>query len=105
MGSSQGCHASGEGECQSSCCVEKCSCGCGSCGNCPAGNLLDAVKCAKKSLLKEKIKDRLEKSMGKHLDQMADLAVEMLMAKHEMKKEKMQKKHEMMQKMQEIMSE
>ncbi len=65
-----------------------CSCGCGKIGNCPAGDLQDAVKHAKKVLLKEKIKERLEKKMGKKLDAMADLAIEIYFGKKNMMKEK-----------------
>ncbi len=82
-----------------------CSCGCGASENCKGGDLLDTVTCAKKSLLKDKIKERLEKKMGKKLDAIADLAVEMLMSKYEMKKVKMTKKMEMMEKMKKAMGE
>lgn len=68
-----------------------CSCGCGAEENCPGGDLYDAAKHAKKCLLKEKIKARLESKMGKKLDQMADMAVEILLAKWEMKKQKEEK--------------
>ena len=96
--------ATGGCDCQSDCYSEPCSCGCGSEGNCPAGDMLDAVKCAKKTLLKEKIKARLEAQMGKKLDAAADLAVEMYMGKMEMKKMKHEKMDEMMQKMSNLMN-
>jgi hypothetical protein len=72
-------------------------------GNCQAGDLLDTVKAAKHHLLKEKIKTRLESQMGKKLDQMADIAVEMLMMKMEMKKQKMERKDALMSKLQGVM--
>jgi hypothetical protein len=53
--------------------------------------------------LKDKIKERLEAKMGAHLDGMADLAVEMLMGKMEMKKQKKMKQQEMMEKMKSVM--
>lgn len=64
---------------------------------------MDAVKGAKKCLLKDKIKQRLEAKMGKHLDEMADMAVEMLMGKIEMKKQKQMKQQQMMEKMKGMM--
>ena len=64
---------------------------------------MDAVKCAKQCLLKDKIKAKLEAKMGKHLDEVADLAVEMLMGKMEMKKAKHAKQQQMMEKMQNVM--
>src|SRR4051812_45763850 len=54
MQGSCGCGGQSSCACSSSCGCggqERCSCGCGASGNCPAGNLMDAVKCAKKSLL------------------------------------------------------
>ena len=54
--------------------------------------------------MKEKIKDRLEKEMGPKLDSAADLAVEMLMGKMEMKQQDMKHKKEMMVRMKEMMT-
>ena len=67
--------------------------------------LMETVKCAKESLLKEKIKARLEARIGKKLDKIADVAVEMLMNKWKMKHEKYEMKEAMMEKMEDIMSE
>jgi hypothetical protein len=102
MNAASGCQCQ-MSQCGSSCCSESCSCGCGASYNCPAGDLLDAVHAAKKCLLKDKIKERLEAKMGAHLDGMADLAVEMLMGKMEMKKQKKMKQQEMMEKMKSVM--
>ena len=90
--------------CGSSCGYEsRCTCGCGMQGNCPGGDLMELVKGAKACLLKDKIKQRLEAKIGKHLDAKADMAVDMMLAMWEMKKEKHQKKQEWMEKMQAVM--
>jgi hypothetical protein len=64
--------------------------------------LKEMAKNAKHCLLKDKIKARLETKIGKKLDKMADLAVEMMMAKWKMKQEKQERKGMMMEKMKSI---
>jgi len=54
--------------------------------------LMATVKEAKECLLKDKIKAKLEAKIGTHLDALADVAVEMLTAKWEIKKEMKEKK-------------
>ena len=90
--------------------MEHGSCGChGMHGGCeetnPIEDLKEAVHAAKKCLLKDKIKAKLEIKIGKKLDKMADLAVDMMMAKWEMKSKMMEKKADMMEKMHNIWSE
>lgn len=83
-----------------------CSCGSGCGGNemekSKMGELMEKVHFAKEMLLKEKIKVRLEAKIGKKLDKMADLAVEMLLNKWSMKQEKYAMKEAMMDKLESI---
>ncbi len=81
----------------------ECSCGCGADENCMQGDLIDVTKEAKHKLLKKKIMDRLDKTIGKRLDELADLAVEMLTQKIEMKKRKAERRNAMSQKIQGLM--
>jgi hypothetical protein len=90
--------------------MEHSSCGChGNHGGCedtnPMEELKEAVHAAKKCLLKDKIKAKLEVRIGKKLDKMADLAVELLMGKWEMKSKMMEKKMGMMEKLESIWTE
>jgi hypothetical protein len=56
----------------------KCSKGGGHC----VSDLLKIARCAKKELLKEKIKASLEKKIGTKLDKVADLLVDAMIAEH-----------------------
>ena len=71
---------------------------------CPIEELVSVAKCAKKELLKEKIKIRLEKEIGDKLDQVADLAVEMMIECHKSKVAGVSKKEAIMQKFKAILS-
>ena len=64
----------------SSSCKEKSKCSKGG-GHC-VSNLLKIARCAKKELLKEKIKVSLEKKIGAKLDKVADLLVDAMIAEH-----------------------
>ncbi len=44
--------------------------------------MMDLTRCAKKELLKEKIKANLEKKMGSKLDKMADLLVDTMLEEY-----------------------
>lgn len=89
---------------------EACKCG-GMCGHGEPmekdefHELLEKVKCAKESLLKDKIKQRLEAKIGKKLDHIADLAVEALLGKWEIKSKKHELKERVAEKMMTIWSE
>ncbi|MBS1258858.1 MAG: hypothetical protein MAG551_01922 [Candidatus Scalindua arabica] len=64
----------------SSCCKEKSKCDKGG-SNC-ISELLKLARCAKKELLKEKIKANLEKRSGAKLDKVADLLVDAMIEEH-----------------------
>ncbi len=64
----------------SSCCKEKSKCNKG--GSHCVSDLLKIARCAKKELLKEKIKANLEKKIGSKLDKVADLLVDAMIAEH-----------------------
>ncbi len=64
----------------SSCCKDKSKCSKGG-GHC-VSDLLKIARCAKKELLKEKIKANLEKKIGTKLDKVADLLVDAMIAEH-----------------------
>lgn len=64
----------------SSCCKEKSTCDKG--GSHCVSNLLELTRCAKKELLKEKIKANLEKKVGTKLDKVADLLVDAMIEEH-----------------------
>ncbi len=64
----------------SSYCKEKSKCSKGG-SNC-VSDLLKIARCAKKELLKEKIKANLEKKIGAKLDKVADLLVDAMIAEH-----------------------
>ncbi len=64
----------------SSCCKDKSKCSKGG-GHC-VSDLLKIARCAKKELLKEKIKANLEKKIGSKLDKVADLLVDAMIAEH-----------------------
>lgn len=103
VGTMEGYHGH-QGGC--SCGAGSCSCGC--CGDMEKDKmdeLMETVKWAKESLLEEKIKAKLEVKMGKKLDKLADVAIEMFMNKWKMKHEKYAMKEAMMVKMESIMSE
>ncbi len=70
---------SGKGS-DSSSCKEKSKCSKGG-GHC-VSDLLKIARCAKKELLKEKIKANLEKKIGAKLDKVADLLVDAMIAEH-----------------------
>jgi hypothetical protein len=70
---------SGKGS-DSSSCKEKSKCSKGG-SNC-VSDLLKIARCAKKELLKEKIKVSLEKKIGTKLDKVADLLVDAMIAEH-----------------------
>jgi hypothetical protein len=61
-------------------CKEKSKCSKGG-GHC-VSDLLKIARCAKKELLKEKIKANLEKKIGSKLDKVADLLVDAMIAEH-----------------------
>ena len=61
-------------------CKEKSKCSKGG-SNC-VSDLLKIARCAKKELLKEKIKANLEKKIGSKLDKVADLLVDAMIAEH-----------------------
>ncbi|MFQ5686252.1 MAG: hypothetical protein ACE5GV_06275 [Candidatus Scalindua sp.] len=71
--------ASGKGS-VSSCCKDKSTCDKGG-GHC-VSDLLKIARCAKKELLKEKIKANLEKKVGTKLDKVADLLVDAMIEEH-----------------------
>lgn len=71
--------SSGKGSVSSSC-KEKSKCSKGG-GHC-VSDLLKIARCAKKELLKEKIKASLEKKIGTKLDKVADLLVDAMIAEH-----------------------
>jgi hypothetical protein len=81
--------------------------GCGGCHDHHGGHdekdkmneLLETVKMAKEHLLKKKIMDKLDAKIGKKLDAIADVAVEMIMEKWKMKEAKMKKKEAWMDKL------
>ncbi len=70
---------SGKGSDTSSC-KEKSKCSKGG-GHC-VSDLLKIARCAKKELLKEKIKANLEKKIGTKLDKVADLLVDAMIEEH-----------------------
>jgi hypothetical protein len=70
---------SGKGS-DSSSCKEKSKCSKGG-GHC-VSDLLKIARCAKKELLKEKIKANLEKKIGPKLDKVADLLVDAMIEEH-----------------------
>ncbi len=74
----KGC-SSGKGS-ASSCCKDKSTCDKG--GSHCISTLLKLTRCAKKELLKEKIKANLEKKIGTKLDKVADLLVDAMIAEH-----------------------
>ncbi|MCR4289140.1 MAG: hypothetical protein NUV86_02620 [Candidatus Scalindua sp.] len=66
------------GECSSDKdCSKKPKCDKGGCHN--IDKMMDLTRCAKKELLKEKIKANLEKKMGTKLDKIADLLVDAML--------------------------
>ncbi len=71
--------ASGKGS-VSSCCKDKSKCDKG--GSHCISTLLKLTSCAKKELLKEKIKANLEKKVGSKLDKVADLLVDAMIEEH-----------------------
>ncbi len=71
--------ASGKGS-YSSCCKDKSKCDKGG-SNC-ISTLMKLTRCAKKELLKEKIKANLEKKAGEKLDKVADLLVDAMIEEH-----------------------
>ena len=64
----------------SSCCKEKSKCNKG--GSRCVSDLLKLTRCAKKELLKEKIKANLEKKIGSKMDKVADLLVDAMIEEH-----------------------
>ncbi len=64
----------------SSYCKEKSKCNKG--GSRCVSDLLELTRCAKKELLKEKIKANLEKKAGAKLDKVADLLVDAMIEEH-----------------------
>lgn len=66
--------------------------------------LMSAAKCAKKELMKEKIKAQLEKQIGGKMDEVAKLAADMFIGCWSAKMDACAKKEEAMKKMKEIMS-
>ncbi len=64
----------------SSCCKDKSKCDKG--GSHCVSTLLKLTRCAKKELLKEKIKANLEKKAGAKLDKVADLLVDAMIEEH-----------------------
>ncbi len=64
----------------SSYCKEKSKCNKG--GSHCISDLLKLARCAKKELLKEKIKANLEKKVGSKLDKVADLLVDAMIEEH-----------------------
>jgi len=64
----------------SSYCKEKSKCNKGG-GHC-VSDMLKLTRCAKKELLKEKIKANLEKKIGSKLDKVADLLVDAMIEEH-----------------------
>ena len=90
---------------------EKCGCGQANCdcgsqcsgGSCGSGcgemdylrMIVYLAKEAKAEMIKDKIKTRLEKTHGKKLDKIADIAVEALQAKCEMGNERQKKMEEL----------
>ncbi|KHE91121.1 MAG: hypothetical protein K8F52_09380 [Candidatus Scalindua rubra] len=58
-------------------CSKKPKCDKGGCDN--IDKMMDLTRCAKKELLKEKIKANLEKKMGTKLDKIADLLVDAML--------------------------
>ncbi len=71
---------SGKGSVSSSCCKDKSACDKG--GSKCISTLLKLTRCAKKELLKEKIKANLEKKAGAKLDKVADLLVDAMIEEH-----------------------
>ncbi len=71
---------SGKGSVSSSCCKDKSKCDKG--GSKCISTLLKLTRCAKKELLKEKIKANLEKKAGAKLDKVADLLVDAMIEEH-----------------------
>ena len=71
--------SSGKGS-YSSCCKDKSTCDKG--GSHCISTLLKLTRCAKKELLKEKIKANLEKKVGTKLDKVADLLVDAMIEEH-----------------------
>ena len=71
---------SGKGSVSSSCCKDKSTCDKG--GSKCISTLLKLTRCAKKELLKEKIKANLEKKAGAKLDKVADLLVDAMIEEH-----------------------
>ena len=71
--------ASGKGS-ASLCCKDKSTCDKG--GSQCISTLLKLTRCAKKELLKEKIKANLEKKAGAKLDKVADLLVDAMIEEH-----------------------
>jgi hypothetical protein len=71
---------SDKGSVSSSCCKDKSACDKG--GSKCISTLLKLTRCAKKELLKEKIKANLEKKAGAKLDKVADLLVDAMIEEH-----------------------
>jgi hypothetical protein len=88
------CGCEGQCDCQSndSCCSQQSM----------LGGLIYLAKEAKYELLKEKIKRKLESSMGKKLDQMADVAVEAFLESWKGKKEMKSRWQELEEKLEKI---
>ncbi len=68
----------------SSCCKEKSKCNKG--GSHKINEMLDLTRCAKKELLKEKLKANLEKKVGSKLDKVADLLVDAMLEEYKASK-------------------
>lgn len=67
--------------------------------------LLKIVNCAKKQLLKEKIKASLEKKMGTQLDKVADLLVDTMLEEYKAGSESKERRDALEKKLSEIFSE
>lgn len=75
--------SSGKGS-HSSYCEEKSKCNKG--GSHKINEMLDLTRCAKKELLKEKLKANLEKKVGSKLDKVADLLVDAMLEEYKASK-------------------
>ena len=84
-------------------CRKKSGCKTGD-GHC-VDDLLKIVNCAKKQLLKEKIKVNLEKKMGTQLDKVADLLVDTMLEEYKAGSESKERRDALKKKLSEIFSE
>ncbi len=96
------CH-SGKGSVSSSCCKDKSTCDKG--GSKCISTLLKLTRCAKKELLKEKIKVNLEKKIGAKMDKVADLLVDAMIEEHKAAGVDKERRAELQAKIKEVFTE